>query len=272
MTDSLARVVVLLVALSGSAALAQESARAASAGPDDPPTTPSAVTWLTGYRFHLSATSLRADDPRFVWDCAFGGDVDMVDYRYGRLNFLADYDVGLGREFRAFDPNQGRYRLDLSASARTGAAEFQGIFHHVSRHLGDRANGTSISWNTFGLKATGTHASGPTAFTYTGRVAKVLQAAFVDYAWEAGASGEVQYRLSPRVAVVGRADLDVMGVDRAVAGRDTQVGGKVEGALRLYGTGAGIEAFGGWEQRIDPYPTVRETRSWAIVGFRFISR
>jgi hypothetical protein len=40
----------------------------------------------------------------------------------------------------------------------------------------------------------------------------------------------------------------------------------------LYGTGAGVEAFAGWERRIDPYPLTRETVNWVVFGFRFISR
>jgi hypothetical protein len=264
--------VVVLFVLSASAALAQQPTGAAPAKPDEQKSVLSEVTFLTGYRFHLGAASIQADDPRFGWDCYFGGDIDVVDYRYGRINLLADYEVMLGEEFRSIDPNQGNYYLDLSASARKGSAEFLGVFHHVSRHLGDRANRAGISWNTLGLKAIGTRASGPTTITYNGHLAKVLQAAFVDYAWEMGGGGEVQYRLSRRYGVLARADLTMMGVDRAVGNRDSQMGGKVEGAVRLYGTGAGIEAFAGWERRIDPYPNERETQNWMIFGFRFISR
>jgi len=271
-STALAVASLVLVLWAASAAVAQDPTPAAPPPQTEQKSRLADVAFMSGYRFHLSATSLQADDPRFRWDCYFGGDIDLVDYRYGRFNFLADYEVMLGDEMRAVDPNHGNYYLDLSASVRKGSAEVQTIFHHVSRHLGDRANRTSISWNTLGVKAIGTFATGPTTVTYNGRVSKVLQAAFVDYTWEAGGGGELQYRVSRRFGVLARADLNMVGVDRAVGGRDSQMGAKVEGAVRLYGTGAGVEAFAGWEQRVDPYPTERQTHSWVIFGFRFISR
>jgi len=42
------------------------------------------------YDFHLSAARLNIDDPRFVWDTRFGGDLDVVDYVSGRLSLLID--------------------------------------------------------------------------------------------------------------------------------------------------------------------------------------
>ena len=60
----------------------------------------------------------RSDDPRFVWDTNFGGELDFVDYGLGRTTFAANYEAVLGEEFRRFDPNQGNYLLDLSTSAR----------------------------------------------------------------------------------------------------------------------------------------------------------
>ncbi len=230
------------------------------------------VSFLTGYRFHLSADSIRTDDPRFRWDAYFGGDIDVVDYRYGRINFLADYEVVLGNQFRHFDPNQGNYYLDLSASWRFKLGEVQGLFQHVSRHLGDRANEQSVAWNDAGVRITTTYASGPTTATVNVRAAKIVQHAFVDYRARAGMGGDVQYRVNRRFAVVGRADLDVMMVDGSVAGRGTQVGGRTEAAVRVYGTGAGVEAFLGFERRIDPYPLERATRSWMVLGFRFVNR
>ena len=265
----LAGVLFLSFALSASASVAQQPAPP-SKGEQKIALTD--ITFLTGYRFHLSATSIETDDPRFDWDCYFGGDIDLVDYRYGRINFLADYEVMLGRELRSFDPNQGSYYLDLSASARKGSMEFTGIFHHVSRHLGDRDNTTSVSWNTVGLKASGVRTAGRTTVTYNARLSKVIQAAFVDYSWEMGGGAETQYRPSRRFGFLARADVKMIGTDRTIAGRAAQVGAQVEGAVRVYGTGAGVEAFAGWERRVDPHPLQRETLDWIVFGFRFISR
>src|SRR5207253_5710382 len=115
-----------------------------------PTTPPPAPDFLPRAHFHLSAAGLQIDDPRFTWDTHFGGDVDVVDYVGGRINLLADYQAVLGNQIRLFDPNQGNYVLETSASARIAGTELAGIFHHESRHLSDRKKLMAIAWNTFG--------------------------------------------------------------------------------------------------------------------------
>src|SRR5262245_62249867 len=102
-----------------------------------PPTT---LEFMSRYDFHMSAAGLADPDPRFSWDTHWGGDFDFIDYAHGRMMFLADYQVILGRENRLFDPNQGNYTLAVSGSLRIKGTEFAGVLHHVSRHLSDRPN------------------------------------------------------------------------------------------------------------------------------------
>lgn len=239
----------------------------AAAPPESPP-----ISWLAGYRFHLSAASLRADDPRFDWDAHFGGDIDLVDYGVGRLNLLADYGVTIGSEIRPIDPNQGAYHLAVSASWRRGATEVQPVFDHVSRHLSDRSNERAVSWNAVGAAITVRREHGALGAAVNARAARVVQAAFVDYTWRFGAGVDTVYRLSRRGALVARGDVAPTLVDRAVAGRTTQVGINVEAGFRLHGPGAAIELFAGWERRVDPWPLERSTAGFPVVGFRFVSR
>ncbi len=84
------------------------------------------VQFLPRFDFHLAAEHLSDDDPRFAWDADFGGEVDVVDYRAGRVTFTANYEVVMGDQFRRFDPNQGNYILAGSASARAGEIEVAG--------------------------------------------------------------------------------------------------------------------------------------------------
>ena len=98
----------------------------------------------------LGAAALSTDDQRFKWDAHFGGDVDVFDYVSGRVRMVADYQAMLGNEFRPFDPNQGNYILEPSASLRVGGFEVAGVFHHESRHLSDRVKKFSIDWNVLG--------------------------------------------------------------------------------------------------------------------------
>ena len=94
--------------------------------------------FLTRSDFQLVGAALAIDDNRFSWDTHFGGAADVIDYKFGRLSIVADYEAVVGDELRAFDPNQSIYTLESSASAWIGATEIAAAFHHVSRHLSDR--------------------------------------------------------------------------------------------------------------------------------------
>jgi hypothetical protein len=72
----------------------------------------------------------------------------------GRTSLIIDYEALIGDEFRLFDPNQAIYtRLEVSSSVRVGDdSEVAGVFHHVSRHLSDRANRQAVARNAAGAR------------------------------------------------------------------------------------------------------------------------
>src|SRR5262249_38236395 len=93
-------------------------------------------------------------DQRFEWDTFWGGTIDVIDYVAGRLGVVIDYEAVLGGEFQPFDPNQGNYTLEANGSARLGPnTELVAIFHHVSRHLSDRAKTRNpVAYNELGSR------------------------------------------------------------------------------------------------------------------------
>ena len=95
----------------------------ASAGQTPPAEPPHTVEFLSRFAFHLNAEHLSRDDPRYVWDANFGGELDLVDYGADALTFVANYQAVLGEEIRAFDPNQGNYILGGSSQHARGAFE-----------------------------------------------------------------------------------------------------------------------------------------------------
>jgi hypothetical protein len=228
--------------------------------------------FFTHSDFHLSATSIRTDDRRFRWDADFGGDVDLVDYGVGRFNLLANYEAILGTEYRAIDPNQGNYLIDLSSSLRINRSEVAAVFHHMSRHRSDRSQRFSVSWNSLGVRASREVASGPLRIAVSARVAKVTTTAFVDYAWEAEAGTRVDYKLRDRFGLLASSNLVLMGVNATTAQRGRQSGGRVEAGLNVVGSGAVCEVFLAVERRIDADPLDRLALNWMEVGFRFLSR
>ncbi len=255
--------IVVLLASSFSVAHAQDASPASQPAPSE-------VRWLSDYHFHLSADSIRSDDSRFNWDGRFGGDVDLVDSRHGRLNFVADYSVVIGSEIRPIDPNQSAYHLGFLVGFRWGTSEISANYDHISRHLSDRANRTAVAWNDAGITASAHRHAGRVRATVTGYAAKVVQASFVDYTWQFDARVDASYAAAPRVSLIGRANIAPTLVDPSIAGRGTQTAGRIEAAVRLRGTAASLELFAAWEKRLDPSPLERGTRGWGLLGFRLI--
>jgi hypothetical protein len=235
----------------------------------NPPETPE---FMAGYDFHLEAAGLSSGDERFTWDTHWGGDVDIVDYVAGRAKVLVDYEAVLGSEFRAFDPNQGNYTLEASGSARLKGTELAFVFHHVSRHLADRPKRFAIAWNVAGVRALRQLSIGGTRIDLRAEAGKVVEHAFVDYAWTADADARVDRALRPRIGLYGRVAGNVVGVNSAESTRGAQSGGLAEAGLRLAGPGGALELFAGVERRVDADPIERVPIHWVYGGFRLVNR
>ena len=261
--------VVILVLVAGGA-----HANAQQPGPqpvDQPPTAPE---FFPRFNFQLAANSLGGGDPRFMSDAHFGGAADLVDYVNGRASVVADYEAVLGSEFRAFDPNQGIYILELSASGWISGNEIAGVFHHVSRHISDRPKRYAIAWNVAGVRLLRT-----VDLPYDIRMAvragggKVVQRADVDYDWTADLDVTVRRPINPHVDAYVRGSGELFTVDPSVRGRtDTPRGGRVEAGVRLGGKGGTLELFAGVERRLDADPYDYFPMTWAIAGFRMATK
>jgi hypothetical protein len=238
-----------------------------------PPLPPPGTTFsfLPRMAFHLTGEHVSGDDERFVWNANFGGEIDVLGYPGGRATFLANYEVMLGEELKAFDPNQGNYHLAGSASRWVHGVELAGVFHHESRHLSDRIKTVAVDWNMVGVRAQTGLVHGRA--TTVGRVdlRRVIQRSMVDYEWELDARVRNVVQVRPHVSVVSAFTLDVIGVD-GTANRGTQVGARGEGGIRLEGSAGAIELYLAVERQIDPYQLEFSTANWFIAGFRLLSR
>jgi len=233
---------------------------------------PSTFEFFPRYDFLMSAAALSYDDPRFSWDIHWAGDFDLIDYVAGRLMFLADYQTILGNEFRAFDPYQSNYTLEASGSARVGPTEVALVLNHVSRHLGDRPKRIAVADNSLGGRVMRQVAFGPATADLRGDLRWVIARAYVDYTWIAVGDALLRRPVSERVGVYAHGNLELYGVDTSIAGRDNQVGGRLEGGVRLSGNRGALELFAGWERMVDADPLDRITRQWLYAGFRLVGR
>jgi hypothetical protein len=231
---------------------------------------PAGVEFFSRFDFHVSMEHLFSEERRYVWDAHFGGELDMIDYGLGRATFVANFQTILGSEFRAFDPNQGNYTLEGSTSARIGAVEAAGVFHHVSRHLSDRPKRFPIDWNMIGGRMGGSTTHGRTALGGRVDVRGVIQKTYVDYRWEVETAGAARIALRPRLALVSSGTFRLVGVDGS-RDRGTQYGARGEGGVRLDGRAAALELFVAAERRLDPYQLEFSTATWLTMGFRISS-
>jgi hypothetical protein len=229
---------------------------------------PSRIEFMSRFDFYMSAAGLSDPDPRFSWDTHWGGDFDFVDYVYGRLTFLADYQVVLGDEVREVDPNQGNYTLAASSSFRIKGTELAAVMYHQSRHLSDRANPIAISMNAVELRLLHRFELGRQSLAVRLEGGPVTARAFLDYSGKGVFDSTLRRAMSPRISVYGRVYGDYYLVDPDVAGRTNQSGGRLEAGLRLTGKGGAFDVFGGYEKVVDAYPLERRAREWAFVGFR----
>jgi hypothetical protein len=236
------------------------------------------VVWLPNYHFHLNMAHLSSDDARYVWDANYGGEFGIVAVGRTQLTFVANYQAGLGEEFHPFDPNQGNYTLDGVLSTRVKGFYVAGVFHHLSRHLADRAKRPPVDWNMFGGRVGSIFKAGNTdveaRFDLLGAILKTN----VDYDWEMHAGVRAHHRIYGTLGVMGAATLREVGTN-GLANRGNQTGGRGEGGLRVSGKAATVELYLAVERVIDPYPTplfnglgFTDTATFASVGMRLLSR
>jgi hypothetical protein len=236
--------------------------------------------------FSFGWAGLVAADNRFDWHATIGFDLDLFDYGSGRLRFRGDYEAMLGRERRRYDLNQNNYAFEISGTKRFETAEVAVLSQHVSRHVVDRDNPPSISWNTLGARVrsvwtpksgfavrSAADGAGERSHRVEGdlEMSRAMQQAYVDYAWISRARVTWRRPVSPVVALHATATGEVVGVKRGLVRNERVCGGRIEGGVRVRGRAASLEIFGGYERRIDAYPTDRFRVRWFTAGARIVT-
>jgi len=257
--------ILLLLAAPAAAQVPQPVFAPAPAGPE----------FLSRYDFHMSVYQLYgSDDPaeRFSWDTHFGGSFDLIDYVLGRASVNVNYEAVLGHEFRPFDPNQATYTLEPSLSGRVRDTEIVAVFHHVSRHLSDRPKHNAIAWNAWGGRLLRRFTVRDVTIDGALDVSRVVQHSFVDYTWLGDLDVLIRRPLSPRVGFFAHGSGQMFAVNGTIPDRGTQIGALLEAGVRVAGRGGALEAFVGFERRVDAYPLDRVPQNWVLAGFRLLSR
>jgi len=156
--------------------------------------------------------------------------------------------------------------------ARVGdRSEVGALFHHVSRHLSDRANRLAIAMNVAEARVLRHVNVGKATLALRADGGPIVARAYVDYTWMAVGEALLRQPLTPHAALFGRARAEIYGVDHTIAGRSRQQGGRVEAGVRLPGARGALELFGGYERVVDADPLDRQPMRCAFAGFRIVN-
>ena len=224
--------------------------------------------FLTRGDFFVSLAGLQADDPRFSLAQRSRGDLDLIGYRHGRINFLMDAELVMGSERRRFDLNQANIVFETSGSYRVGSLEMAAVAHHVSRHVVDREFDRVPAWHTLGVRVTELFSMRQSAVAVTLDYGRVLQHTFVDYTWTSQLTMRFDRRVGPRAHFFATGSGGFVGVDPAIANRNRQTGARFEGGVHVPTPHAAADLYAAYERRVDGYPTSRQPSSWFEIGFR----
>ncbi len=211
-------------------------------------------------------------DARYNWDADVGIDADLFDLGFVRGNLLASLETIIGGELRDIDPNQNNYTTDFAVFVRLPRGELGAAFHHVSRHLADRADLGSVSWNMVGVSYGDRFAVGPVQVDAAARAMGTVERANVDYTAQLELHAAAELPLNARVSLVAAATGVVVPVERAHFGRAARRGGRVLAGVRLPAGVGAVDLLAGWEQRIDAGQFTRDTPRWFRLDVRLTAR
>jgi hypothetical protein len=228
--------------------------------------------FLTRSAFSATLAGMETDDPRFSLTERGQADLDLVGYRRGRINFFIDTELVMGSERRAFDLNQANIVFEASASYRVSVIDIAGVVHHVSRHVVDREFDRVPAWHTIGARIRWTKVTPKSTIDVSADYGRIVQHTFVDYMWTSQLTIRVDRTVRARARLFATGSGGLVGVDRAVLGRDRQNGARIETGVGFLGQRAAVDLFAAHERRVDGYPTSRETSSWLEFGLRFATR
>ena len=228
---------------------------------------------LTAFRTTLDIDYLTGTsaDHRFNWDVDMALDVDLFDVGAVRGNLFGNFETIIGGELRDVDPNQTNYMTDLSFFTRLPHGELGATFHHVSRHLSDRADRGSISWNMVGVSYGNRFTIGAVDIDAGGRGMATVERAGVDYLAQFEGYAHLAVPVDQRLAIISTVEGVLAPVENDMFDRQTQKGGRVLGGLRVKSGVGAIDLFVAWEQRIDTDAFSRETGRFVQLGFRLRS-
>jgi hypothetical protein len=244
----------------------------AQTAPVPGPSTGEPRGFLPRSAFFVSVAGMRTGDPRFSLVQRSRADLDLFSYRKGRVNFLIDAELVMGRERRAFDLNHANVIFETSSSYSLGPIDVAAVVHHDSRHVVDREFDRVPAWLRIGARAEHVFLIRQSTIDISLEYGRIVQHTFVDYAWTSQLTIRLDRTLPSGMHVFASGSGGFVGVDRVVLNRSRQTGARTEGGVHVVAERATVDLYAALERRVDGYPTSREPSSWLEFGFRLGAR
>lgn len=229
------------------------------------------TTLLPDVSVHLLAAHYAPVDTDFRWVGWIGGGAGLVEVGGVTGYFTADVETTIGNVRRTFDANQVNYHLEGGARRRFGE-RYEGaiVFHHVSRHLVDRAKTEAVDWNILGARLTGRH-PGRFPVGYSIGLGHTTLASLVGYRWEVTGHVDAALLSSDKAEAYVAGDARYMTVERSDAfPRGNFLDRAGEAGVRWRRGGRSLEIFAAWQHRNDVFVERPGTWSRALFGFRVL--
>jgi hypothetical protein len=210
---------------------------------------------------------LKGAEPQRPLDITLRGDVDLVDA--GKVRIPFDFTFAAAFDDRLY-PQHVDYSFDFAPAVRVRAAEIAVLYHHTSRHPHDALRPQPVAWNQAGVRLTSAARRHRWQLRGTADTTWYLDwsRGYVDYKWDLVGAGRASYDLSRRTAYYVDGMVRILRCHPEIAGRSGAVGARMEGGVNL-GFGAGrVDAFAGWDRRIDPTPFARRVADFFVFGAR----
>jgi len=234
---------------------------------------PADTTLLPDVSVNLLAAHYAPVDTDFRWVGWIGAGAGVLEVGGVTAYFTADVETIIGNTRRTFDANQANYHLEGGARRRLGERhEAAIVFHHVSRHLVDRAKTEAVDWNLLGVRVSG-HRPGRVPLGYVVGLGHTTLASAVGYRWEATGHLDAALLGGEAAEMYVAGDARYVTVERSEAfPRGNFLDRSVEGGVRWRRGGRRLETFAAWQHRNDVFVEHPGTWSRALFGFRISYR
>ena len=151
----------------------------------------------------MAAEHLVDDDPRYVWDADFGGELDIVDYGVGRVHLRGELSGrSRRRDPQPSIPTRATTSSRVSISVRAAHVEVAAAVSPVTPSGGSAERGGDRLEHAGGACAADVLVRGQTIIDARADLRGVFMKTTVDYSWELDAGVRSDVKVAPRVGLL----------------------------------------------------------------------